>query len=35
MEVEGVRLVDWFTAVLAGEAPPDVRCVDCEPPTAT
>jgi hypothetical protein len=35
MEVEGVRLVDWFTAVLAGEAPPDVHCVDCEPPTAT
>ncbi len=33
MEVEGVRLVDWFTAVLRGEAPADVRCVDCEPPT--
>ena len=29
MEVEGVRLVDWFAAVLAGEAPPDVHCVEC------
>jgi hypothetical protein len=33
MEVGGVRLVDWFTAVLNGESPPDVRCVECEPPT--
>jgi Pectinacetylesterase len=33
MEVDGVRLVDWFTAVLDGEGPPDVRCVDCQPPT--
>ena len=32
MEVEGVRLVDWFTALLRGESPPDVHCVDCEPP---
>jgi hypothetical protein len=33
MEVDGVRLVDWFTAVLDGEGPPDVRCVDCQTPT--
>jgi hypothetical protein len=32
MEVEGVRLVDWFTTVLDGESPPDVHCVDCQPP---
>ncbi len=32
MEVEGVRLVDWFSAVLRGESPPDVHCVECNAP---
>jgi hypothetical protein len=32
MEVEGVRLVDFFAALVAGEVPADVRCVDCERP---
>lgn len=29
LEVEGVRLVDWIGALVAGETPPDVRCSDC------
>jgi hypothetical protein len=36
MEVEGVRLVDWFRDVLngqsEGESPPDVHCVECNAP---
>lgn len=32
MEVEGVRLVDWFRAVLNGDSPPDVHCVECNAP---
>ena len=32
MEVEGVRLVDWFRAVLNGDSPPDVHCVECNGP---
>jgi Pectinacetylesterase len=32
MEVEGVRLVDWFTALVDGETPADVRCVECDSP---
>ena len=32
MEVEGVRLVDWFTALLNGESPADVHCVECNAP---
>ena len=35
MEVEGVRLVDWFTALLHGESrgpPPDVHCVEWNAP---
>lgn len=33
-EVEGVALVDWLTDFLAGEDGADVRCTDCERPTA-
>ncbi|MEY2960079.1 MAG: hypothetical protein RLZZ01_2647 [Actinomycetota bacterium] len=29
LEVEGVRLVDWFTELIAGGTPADVRCTDC------
>lgn len=29
LTVEGVRLIDWLTAVLARERPADVHCVDC------
>lgn len=29
MEVEGVRLIDWITELVAGGVPADVRCVDC------
>lgn len=32
MEVEGVRLVDWFTAQLNGQSPADVHCVECNAP---
>ncbi len=32
MEVEGIRLADWFSALIDGEAPPDVRCVECNSP---
>ena len=36
MEVEGVRLVDWFTALLNGQSdggpPADVHCVECNAP---
>jgi Pectinacetylesterase len=36
MAVEGVRLVDWFTAHLNGQSdggsPPDVHCVECNAP---
>ncbi len=27
--VNGVRFVDWFTRLLAGEKVPDVRCTSC------
>jgi Pectinacetylesterase len=30
MEVNGVRLVDWVAALIAGEPLDDVHCVDCE-----
>ncbi len=30
LEVEGVRLIDWITALVDGDVPPDVHCVDCE-----
>jgi hypothetical protein len=29
MEVEGVRLVDFVTALVSGDVPPDVRCTEC------
>ena len=29
MEVEGVRLVDFLTALVAGDVPADVRCIEC------
>ena len=29
LEVEGVPLLDWLTAFLAGEEVDDVSCVDC------
>jgi hypothetical protein len=29
MEVEGVRLVDFLTSLVAGDAPADVRCTEC------
>ncbi len=29
MDVEGVRLVDWFTALVDGDVPADVRCTEC------
>ncbi len=29
MEVDGVRLVDWFTALVDGDVPADVRCTEC------
>ena len=31
MEVNGVRLVDWLEALIAGEPPDDVHCDECEP----
>jgi len=34
MEVEGVELVDWFTELVEGGVPADVRCTECEPPAA-
>jgi hypothetical protein len=30
LEVNGVKLVDWIAALLAGEPLDDVRCEDCE-----
>jgi Pectinacetylesterase len=30
MEVNGVKLVDWVAALIAGEPFDDVHCVDCE-----
>jgi hypothetical protein len=30
MEVDGVRLVDWVAALIAGEPLDDVHCDDCE-----
>lgn len=30
LEVEGVRLLDWFTELIAGGTPADVRCTVCE-----
>jgi Pectinacetylesterase len=32
LEVNGVRLVDWIEALLAGEPLDDVHCDDCEQP---
>ncbi len=32
MEVEGVTLVDWVSALVAGEEIADVHCEVCEPP---
>lgn len=32
MEVEGVRLVDFLTTLVAGEVPDDVSCVECGRP---
>ncbi|WP_162942452.1 pectin acetylesterase-family hydrolase [Desertimonas flava] len=32
MEVEGVTLVDWVSALVAGEEIADVHCEECEPP---
>ncbi len=29
LEVEGVRLIDWVTALFEGETPADVHCVAC------
>ena len=29
MEVDGVRLVDWVAALVAGEPLDDVHCEDC------
>jgi len=33
MEVEGVRLVDFFATLVGGGVPADVHCVDCQRPT--
>ncbi len=30
LEVEGVRLVDWVSDVVRGEAPADVHCAECD-----
>ena len=32
LEVEGVRLIDFLIALINGEAPLDVRCVECGAP---
>jgi hypothetical protein len=32
LEVEDVMLTDWLTELLAGDAPADVHCSDCDPP---
>ena len=32
LEVNGVALVDWVRALIAGEPPGDVHCDDCESP---
>jgi hypothetical protein len=32
LEVNGVRLVDWIRALLAGEPLDDVHCEDCNAP---
>jgi len=32
MEVNGVRLVDWVTSLVAGEPQADVHCEECEAP---
>ncbi len=32
VEVNGVKLVDWLTALVAGEPLDDVHCVECELP---
>ncbi len=32
LEVDGVRLVDWVEALVAGDPLDDVHCVDCETP---
>ena len=29
LEVEGVRLIDWFTQLVSGDPPADVRCTEC------
>jgi hypothetical protein len=31
LEVNGVRLVDWVDALIAGEPPDDVHCDECKP----
>jgi hypothetical protein len=30
MKVNGVSLVDWIAALIAGEPPADVHCTDCQ-----
>jgi hypothetical protein len=32
LEVEGVRFSDWFTDLVSGATPADVRCADCGGP---
>ncbi|RLE26821.1 MAG: hypothetical protein DRJ50_00050 [Actinobacteria bacterium] len=32
MEVAGVRLIDFLRALINGEVPPDVHCVECDAP---
>ncbi len=31
VEVDGVRLVDWVAALIAGQPLDDVHCEPCEP----
>jgi hypothetical protein len=33
MDVEGVRLVDFFATLVGGAVPADVQCVECERPS--
>jgi hypothetical protein len=30
LEVGGVRFVDWFSELVAGDTPPDVHCIECD-----
>jgi hypothetical protein len=32
LEANGIRLVDWVDALIAGEPPDDVHCNDCKAP---